>query len=203
MPNKLDFLDEIRAIAQMGIYYTKDQYNLDRYFRLMELVSAQYSDLTGLPTDEIKNRFTQELGYITPKVGVQGALINAEGEILLDRRADDGCWGLPAGWVEVHESPEEAIVREFKEETGFTIEIQKLVKIYTRKPGKFNQPHGSIHLLYLCNYMNGELKKSFESHELKFIKIEESLNLSPWHNDHKMQVEEVFGWVKKLKESKI
>ncbi len=43
--------------------------------------------------------FLKELGYITPKVGIQGAIVNDKGEILLEKRADDGTGVFqPGGW---------------------------------------------------------------------------------------------------------
>src|SRR4051794_11395238 len=97
--NILDLLDEIRSIAQLGINYAKDPYDLQRYHRLMTLVSDYYADITELDSLHIRDRFLKELGYITPKIGVQGAIFNDVGEILLERRKDDGLWGLPGGWV--------------------------------------------------------------------------------------------------------
>lgn len=89
MKNVLDLLDEIRSIAQLGLYYTKDSYDIDRYNRLLNIATAKYAELTDLPSLEIKHRFSLELGYITPKLGVQGVLINEYGQILLEKRKDD------------------------------------------------------------------------------------------------------------------
>jgi hypothetical protein len=94
-----------------------------RYNRLLDLAAAEYapnrlaadrSILRWSLARNIRQRFTKELGYITPKIGVQGALFNAEGKILLEQRVDDALWGLPAGWVEAGERPETAVVREFR-----------------------------------------------------------------------------------------
>ncbi len=66
----LDLFDEIRAIGQMGLFYTRDTYDKVRYNRLVELSSQKYSDISGITAEEIKQRFINELGYITPKLGV-------------------------------------------------------------------------------------------------------------------------------------
>ena len=44
--------------------------------------------------------------------------LDPEGRILLQRRTDDGTWGLPGGLMEIGEAPEEAVVRETREEMG-------------------------------------------------------------------------------------
>jgi hypothetical protein len=103
--NYLDLLDAIGQIAHLGLNYSKDPYDLERYRRLMELAAGAYSDITGLESPEIKAR----LGYITAKVGVQGALFDETGRLLLEKRRDDGLWGMPAGWVETGETPADAL----------------------------------------------------------------------------------------------
>ena len=195
--DNLNLLDEIRAIAQLGLNYSKDPYDLERYHRLLALASSEYSVITGLQPDEIKERFSQELGYITPKVGVQGVLINEAGQILLELRKDDNLWGLPSGWVEVGETPEEAIIREFKEETNLSVQPLKMLGLYSRKPGEYNQPHSSIHLLYYCLFISGELAISHESSAMRFCSIREIDN---WHKDHLEQAKKgIEFWKSKQK----
>ena len=53
------------------------------------------------------------------------------GEILLMKRSDNEHWGLPGGYVEPGESVVVATEREVREETGFEIEVGRLVGIYS------------------------------------------------------------------------
>ena len=177
-------LDEVRAIAQTGINYARSPYDLQQYKRLLELASMKYADITGLDKDVIIQRFSADLGYITPKIGVQCALFNSEGKLLLERRSDDALYGLPAGWVDNGETPEMAIVRELKEETGLTIEVEKMLGFYTRLPGQHAQPHTSVHILYGCKLVGGELTISHESLELGYY---DPLTITEWHKDHGIQ----------------
>ena len=144
-------------------------------------------EITGLPSEEIRERFNKELGYITPKIGVNGALFNQAGQILLERRSDDQLWGLPSGWVDVGEGPETALKREFMEEASLVIEPVDIIKFYTRLPGEFDQPHTSVHILYYCKYISGQIKKSHESIELSFMDYKTITN---WHKDHEHQARE-------------
>ena len=185
--NMLDLLDELRAIAQTGLNYSQDPFDIQRYTRIRDLVSKEYSIYSGISTNEIRARFSKELGYVTPKIGVQCALFNDAGEILLEKRKDDGLWGLPGGWVEVSEIPEAAIKREIAEEANLTVESLSVIGFYTRLSGQFDQPHASIHVLYLCDNWNGELKMSFESLAMEF---QDPFKISHWHKDHKQQAEE-------------
>ncbi|MCH2170085.1 NUDIX domain-containing protein [Myxococcota bacterium] len=47
------------------------------------------------------------------------------------QRSDNGCWGLPGGHVEPGESVVEATVREVLEETGYAIEVGRLIGVYS------------------------------------------------------------------------
>lgn len=67
--------------------------------------------------------------YLTP-APVTCVLVERDGAILLVRRKyppREGHWCLPAGFVEVGESPGESAVREVREETGLDVEITGLI----------------------------------------------------------------------------
>jgi len=53
------------------------------------------------------------------------------GEILLMKRSDNQHWGLPGGFVEPGESVVVATQREVREETGYEIEVGRLVGVYS------------------------------------------------------------------------
>jgi ADP-ribose pyrophosphatase YjhB (NUDIX family) len=52
-------------------------------------------------------------------------------EILLMQRSDNGMWTLPGGHVEPGESLTDAALREVLEETGWKIELGRLVGVYS------------------------------------------------------------------------
>ena len=58
-------------------------------------------------------------------------IVRADGKILLQRRADNGRWGLPGGAMELGESIAEATLREVREETGLDVEIVRLLGVYS------------------------------------------------------------------------
>jgi 8-oxo-dGTP pyrophosphatase MutT (NUDIX family) len=187
----LDLLDNIRAIAQLGLNYSKDPYDIERYRRLLDLAAGSYGEITGLDNQLIKDRFSRELGYITPKIGVQGALFDEDGRLLLEHRKDDGLWGLPAGWVETGETPADALIREFREETGLEVEPVALIGLYTRLPGQYEQPHTSIHPLYLCRLKGGTLRISHESLAMEY---RDPASVTNWHKDHGIQAEHAIAY---------
>jgi ADP-ribose pyrophosphatase YjhB (NUDIX family) len=191
--NYLNLLDEIRSIAGLGINYTQNPYDLERYNRLQQIAADNYAALTGLAPAEILERFKKELGYITPKIGVNG-IFDANGQILLEQRSDDSLWGIPGGWVDMGESPEVALKREFMEEASLVIEPVEIIKIYTRLPGEFSQPHTSVHLLYFCKYSSGDIKKSHESREINFM---DYTKIEHWHKDHGQYAQDAIQYLHK------
>lgn len=181
----LSLLEEIRSIAHTGLNYSKDIYDIERYERLLKIVSQKYSQIYDISEVEITKEFKKELGYITPKVGVNGIILHEDGTVLLEKRSNDQKWGIPGGWAEVGESPQRSLVREFHEETGFDIEVKGIIDIFTQYPGDYGYPHTSYHMLFYCEVKNGILKKSHESLELGFYDYR---SISDWHRDHQFMV---------------
>ena len=110
---------------------------------------------------------------------------DAEGKILLERRSDNGRWGLPSGVMEIGEHIGETIVREVKEETGLDVRVDYLVGIYTNPHHVIAFSDGEIRqqfsLCFACTLLGGEIQVSSESFEVAFFSPEEieQLNLHP------------------------
>ena len=90
-----------------------------------------------VPEGDDRERLTcQRCGFIAyenPKI-VVGSVATWEGRVLLCRRAIEprrGLWTLPAGFLELHETPEEGALREAREEACATLRIRDLLAIYT------------------------------------------------------------------------
>ena len=174
-------LDEVQTIARNGLYYASDDYDRERYERLLGLAAHTYEELLAVPDEALRSRFLSELGYITPKVGADAAIFNERGEILLMDRADGGGWCLPCGWVEPNERPAETAVRETREETGLDVEVKQLVGVFTRVAGAQTGPHSMIAIVHLCEVTGGQLTLSHEGLALRYWAIDEVEN---WHATH-------------------
>lgn len=182
----LPLLDELQSIARTGLNFTTSPYHRERYERLLALASKYFGQVLDLPPPEVRQRFSAELGYITPKVGAEAAIFDREGQILLVRRSDDGLWCLPCGWVEPNESPEEAAVREAREETGLEVRPRQLVGVFTRKPNTGYGPHTAVAIVYLCDVVGGAPKRSHEVTEARYWQINE---VPGWHELHRKYAE--------------
>ncbi len=107
-----------------------------------------------MDTDRIIEEYRQN-GYVAalrkyvghaPIMGTAGGLIleNDKGEILLQRRRDNGRWGIIGGAMEIGESIEETVLRETYEEAGIRPVGMTLFGIYTGKDRFITYPNGDI-----------------------------------------------------------
>lgn len=126
--------------------------------------------------------------WIRSKVGQEkvilvfagGCIFNDKGEVLLQRRGDFGKWGFPGGAVELGETPEQAAIREVKEETGLDVEINRLLGVYTDFDMEY--PNGdkaqSICIVYEFRVTGGELLcDEKETLELQWFSLKETPEL--------------------------
>lgn len=169
-PSWLKVGRELEAIAQTGLTFSKDAYDLQRFERIRELAAALMAQGAMDDAQRIVGLFQQEWGYPTPKVDVRGAVI-VEGRILMVREASDGRWALPGGWAEVNQSAAECVVREIAEETGYETRAIKLAAVWDRDRQGHHPPNpASIYkLFFICEFLGGEARKSIETTEIGFF----------------------------------
>ena len=110
-----------------------------------------------------------------PVVGV-GALIIQKGKILLEKRKNapgKGKWSIPGGLVELGESPELAVIREVKEETGIEVEDPLLVDVVNNvsldEKGKIRYHYVIVD--YLVKVRSGEPKAASDADELRWVSL--------------------------------
>ncbi len=124
---------------------------------------------------------------------VAAVIRNEKGEILLAKRHQpnhpeaDGKWEFVGGGIEFGEEPEQALIREVKEESGLNVKVIRLLpKIFTdRQQGSNGEDFQIIILTYECKVVGGELSlKDEEIAELKFVKFEDVKNYNAFNNIH-------------------
>lgn len=100
--------------------------------------------------------------YENPKI-VVGAVCSWEDKILLCKRAIEpriGFWTLPAGYMELNETPDQGAARESWEEARAKIEIDALL-------GVFNVPQISqVQLIYRARLLSPDVSAGPESQEV-------------------------------------
>ena len=96
-------------------------------------------------------------------VSVAGSAIDEHGRFLVVRRADNGCWELPGGVLELTATPEDGVCREVWEETGIHVEVDRLTGVYK------NTTRGIVALVFRCKPSGGAELPSPESTEVAWL----------------------------------
>lgn len=116
-----------------------------------------------------------------PVVGV-GAVIIKNRQIVLIKRGNEpskGKWTIPGGLVELSESPETAVVRETKEETGVEASNPQLIDVVNNvdldEVGKVKYHY--IIIDYLVQVVSGNAQAASDAQELRFVSFDEVENL--------------------------
>ncbi len=107
-------------------------------------------------------------------VAASGIVYDDKGEILLEKRADNGWWGLPGGHVDVGESVEQTAIREIWEETGIRTRVKRLVGIYSDPQYNVIGAYSDsliqfVVVIFECEYLSGELAVSEESTDIGYF----------------------------------
>ena len=110
---------------------------------------------------------------VTPLVACDMFIVDEADRVLLVRRSDNGRWAVPGGCQDLGETPAECAVREVREETGYVVEVVRLLGVfssmryeYVHYPWRDNE---FAHVLFEARIVGGSLKPSQETPELGFF----------------------------------
>lgn len=87
----------------------------------------------------LRARVGQDLLWLP---GVSAVVLDADGRLLLGRRADNGRWAVVSGILDPGEQPASAAVREVAEETGIHAEVVALTAVSTSEVVTY--PNGDL-----------------------------------------------------------
>jgi 8-oxo-dGTP pyrophosphatase MutT (NUDIX family) len=111
--------------------------------------------------------------------GVAAVIRDHQGRVLLQRRAQDGQWSLPAGAIDPGESPAEAVARECREETGLHVRPRRVIGVFGGAPGFRSTLEGGDQVEYTavvfeCEVVGGSLGGlDGETAELRYFALED------------------------------
>jgi ADP-ribose pyrophosphatase YjhB (NUDIX family) len=164
MNNKwLDWAAKLQSIAQAGLTFGENQYDLNRYQQIRDLSIEILQEYTDLSNDKIRDLFGSETGYQTPKVDIRAAVFR-DNKILMVREKADGRWSLPGGWADVNTSVSESAVRECKEEAGATVNPKRVIAIHhANKQNKFLYPFTIYKIIVECDLVDYNFKENIET----------------------------------------
>lgn len=168
LPRWLEWAREIQALAQTGSHYAENDYQRQRYQRLLEIAAEMVSEHTQLEYPAVVEAFKSQPGYATPKVDVRGAVFQ-NGKLLLVQERLDGRWTLPGGWADVGDIPSQAVEREVLEEAGFQVKASKVVGIYDANRIRPLELFHAYKIIFLCDLIAGEARPSVETSAVVFF----------------------------------
>ena len=116
--------------------------------------------------------------FVLLQDGAAAVILNDEGQILLQSRADNDRWGLPGGCQELGERFEDTIIREIKEETNLDVleDNLELIAIVSGNSRRNEYTNGDVVInntaLYCVKNYSGDLKWDSESKDMKFFDLD-------------------------------
>lgn len=158
----LDWAVELQSLAQAGLYYGKDRFDLERYARIREIAAEMLAHQGDIPLEKVKDIFCCETGYQTPKLDTRAAIF--QGETILLVRELDGRWSLPGGWVDVNVSVGENVVKEVKEEAGLDVSPDLVIAL--QDPERHNGLTYACKVckvFVLCTLLGGRFTENLET----------------------------------------
>jgi ADP-ribose pyrophosphatase YjhB (NUDIX family) len=147
--------DKLRDMSAMGLYYTTNQYDRERYHTLQSLAIEMQAFAGGQLPDELEPLRVPVFSRPTPFSGADAAIVDDTGRMLLIQRADNQCWAMPGGALDVGETPAEGAVREAREETGVLCEPVVLVGVFDSRRCGSRSRHHLYHYVFLCRPLAG------------------------------------------------
>lgn len=158
----LSWAMEIQSIAQNGLTYAKDVYDIERYQRLRDISAEMIRHKTEIPLEKVKDLFCGETGYQTPKLDTRAAIFENDRILLVQEK--NGTWSLPGGWVDVLESVVSNTVKEVREEAGLIVAAERIIAVLDRnRHNRPPYPYGVCKIFMLCRSLGGMFQDNSET----------------------------------------
>lgn len=131
----------LRSLASEGIP-DADKFDRERYNELVALADRMASE----SSDSTVPYPLKPKAPITPKVDVRGVVFRGDAILLVRELIDNGRWTLPGGWVDINQSPSEAVEREVLEETGYVVRAARLIMLVDKRNPRHAHPPDANHI---------------------------------------------------------
>lgn len=173
----LDWAVELQALAQAGLFYSKDVYDVERFQRIREIAAEMLVSPSGFPVEKVRDLFCSETGYHTPKLDTRAAVFQNDRILLVQE--NNGLWSLPGGWVDVELSVGESAVKEVREEAGLDVRARQIIAVQDRK--KHNPEiyaYNITKVFILCELLGGSFRPKSETIDSGYFSMDDLPPLS-------------------------
>lgn len=182
--NPLNWLivsQRLQALAQIGLAYTENSYDRERYEEINAIGQQILSQLSNVAIEHVIQLLPDEIGYRTPKVDIRAIVFRGADELLMvQEKMDNNNWTVPGDWADIGYTPFEVAEKEVWEETGLQVKATRLLAVFDKKmhPHPY-QPWYVYKLFILCEVTGGEiLKETNETSGIAWKTKEELAELS-------------------------
>ncbi len=127
--NIYQLADELRAVASLGLRYTKDLEVQDRYNRVLTYSTQLVAMLEQRPPEDVLKQYEGVHERLGPLLASSAALFRDDG-LLLVRRPDTGLWSLPRDFVGMDETLAEGATRGLLDQAGMAGEATGLLGVF-------------------------------------------------------------------------
>ncbi len=185
--------EQLRALSNNGLHWTTDPYQTERYHKILGLSAQLLSMAETRPLPEIERIFFTDLDMRTPFAVVDTAVFDDAGRLLLIQRADDHLWALPGGACDVGEAPATGGAREVWEETGYLVEITRLIGVFDSRYCQQRSSRHLYHLLFAGKVTGGDPTTSIETVDVRWF-AESDMPWSALSPGHEVRIRHAWAW---------
>jgi ADP-ribose pyrophosphatase YjhB (NUDIX family) len=109
-------------------------------------------------------------------VGATLLVLNQDNQLLMIKRTDNRCWGVPGGAMELGESLENTVKRETQEEIGINVKDLELFGVYSGQELYYQYPNGAevynVSVVYITRNASEVIKINLDEHsEYKYFDV--------------------------------
>lgn len=163
---------KLQSIAQAGITYTTNEFDKDRFYQIRDTAVEIISYCTDIKIEKVREIFGNEAGYQTPKIDVRSVVLN-EGKILLVKEKATKLWCLPGGWADCGLTLSENVIKETKEESGYTVDPVRVLAIMDRNKHNYPKIPMSIYKIFVeSKLICGKFENNLETEDALFFNVD-------------------------------
>ena len=165
----LDQIKRLQALAQSGLAYSDNPYDIERYQELRAIGVQMMAEIAQMEIEPVRCFFANETGYQTPKVDVRSVIFQ-EQKMLLVREKADGAWALPGGWADIGYSAAEVAIKEAREEAGLEVKPVRILAVLDKRCNPHPpSPFYTYKIFFWCEIVSGTTKCGLETTEVGFF----------------------------------
>ena len=174
----LYWASQLQSIAQAGLTFGSDRYDLDRYEKIRSITVEILHEYTDIDHKKIRELFASETGYQTPKVDIRASVFKDD-KILMVKEKIDGKWSLPGGLADVNTSLSESASRECLEEAGAVVNPKRIIAVHlANKHNNHLFPFTIYKIFVECELVESSFKGNTETLEAGFFDVDNLPELS-------------------------